>query len=77
MSKESERKKALLEDIKPFQRGGFISKCQLKKYLGVGYEALEAFTEPLGYRLSGNAKLYSPREVVQHILDTQYVRPSA
>lgn len=74
--KDYERKRALLEDMKPYQSGGFISKGQLKKYLGVGYEKLEAFTAPLGYMTNGRSKRFLASEVAQHILDTEYVRPT-
>ena len=48
----------IMQSMKPYATGAWISTNKLRAWLGVGDKKLTEFTKDLPYRIDGNRKLY-------------------
>ena len=68
MSRVKLTRAELVESMKPYARGAFITTRKLKQWLGVGNEELKRFTADLDYSVRGRQKLYLCRNVAEHYM---------
>ena len=65
----------LLQSMKPYASGAWISTNKLREWLGNGSKKTSEFTKGLSYRLDGNRKLYLCIDVAEK-MRIQIVRDS-